>query len=81
MPLEKARKTYAEVMDNLSGADPVRAAAVTHAVLALIVAERADEARASADRIAALECEVRSLRGLPDSINEALNSGDGAYRP
>jgi hypothetical protein len=44
MPLEKARKTYAEVMDNLSGADPVRAAAVTHAVLALIVAEREDEA-------------------------------------
>jgi len=45
MTLEAARKAYAETMDNLKGADPDRAAAVTHAVLALIVAEREDEAR------------------------------------
>ena len=32
-------------------------------------------------RIENLEREVRVMNTLPDSIKEALNSGDGTYRP
>ena len=33
------------------------------------------------ERIAELEAELESLRGFKRSVDEALNSGDGAYRP
>lgn len=34
-----------------------------------------------ADKMVAEKCKKCKYRGLPDSINEALNSGDGVYRP
>lgn len=34
-----------------------------------------------ADKMVAEKCKNCKYRGLPDSINEALNSGDGVYRP
>jgi hypothetical protein len=43
--LEAAREAYSEAMDALRCDNADHAAAVTHAVLALIVAEREDEAR------------------------------------
>jgi len=45
MTIEQARKAYSEAMDELRSDSAEHAAAVTHAVLALIVAEREDEAR------------------------------------
>lgn len=34
-----------------------------------------------AERMESERCKKCKYRGLPDSINEALNSGDGVYRP
>ena len=34
-----------------------------------------------ADKMVSERCAKCKYRGLPDSINEALNSGDGVYRP
>ena len=34
-----------------------------------------------ADKMVSERCKKCKYRGLPDSINEALNSGDGVYRP
>ena len=34
-----------------------------------------------ADKMVEEKCKKCKYRGLPDSINEALNSGDGVYRP
>jgi len=34
-----------------------------------------------AARVRELEAEVEGLRGFYRSVNEALNSGDGVYRP
>lgn len=34
-----------------------------------------------ADKMVCERCKKCKYRGLPDSINEALNSGDGVYRP
>lgn len=34
-----------------------------------------------ADKMVSEKCAKCKHRGLPDSINEALNSGDGVYRP
>ena len=34
-----------------------------------------------AEKMVEEKCKKCKYRGLPDSINEALNSGDGVYRP
>lgn len=34
-----------------------------------------------AARVRALETEIESLRGFKRGVDEALNSGDGSYRP
>jgi hypothetical protein len=38
-------------------------------------------AKEEVDKMVSERCKNCKYRGLPDSINEALNSGDGVYRP
>lgn len=38
-------------------------------------------AKEEVDKMVSEKCKKCKYRGLPDSINEALNSGDGVYRP
>lgn len=38
-------------------------------------------AKEEVDKMVAEKCKKCKYRGLPDSIQEALNSGDGVYRP
>lgn len=70
-----------EILDKHSRYHPVTKLVYTEDVLVAMQDFATLHAQRIADKIVSERCKKCKYRGLPDSINEALNSGDGVYRP
>jgi len=66
--------------NHISGADFVYTTGFKNMV-ALVEQFATLHAQRIADKMVGEKCKKCKYRGLPDSIQEALNSGDGVYRP